>query len=187
MSKRMKSDQIESNPEKLEELILCFAKKSVDDPSFGSTTLNKMLYVADFLAYAYHGTPITGATYQHLRKGPAPRELLPIREKMVEEGRLEIRSVEFHGKTQQRPIALDEPNHSVFSSAEQELCDYVLQKFQGIDARISSEWSHGSLGWLNTTDREEIPYHTIFMWRKEAVTKSDMDWANKRLEKLGVD
>ena len=186
MAKRMKSDQIEFKPEKFEELLLCFAKKSADDRSFGSTTLCKMLFVADFLAYAYHGTPITGAEYQHLRKGPAPRELLPIREKMVKEGRLEIRPVDFYGKTQQRAIALDEPDYSVFSKEEQELCDYVLKQFQGIDARISSEWSHGILGWLNTMDREEIPYYTIFMWMKEAITQSDMDWARTRLEKLGL-
>ena len=44
---------------RLLELILYVAEKCQDDPKFGATKLNKILWWADFLAYAQHGTPIT--------------------------------------------------------------------------------------------------------------------------------
>lgn len=58
--------------EKLRELILYIAQKSKTDPRCGAVKLNKLLYYADFSAYRLLGRAITGAEYQHLKKGRRP-------------------------------------------------------------------------------------------------------------------
>jgi len=67
------------NEEKLAELILYVCHKSEADERFGATKLNKILFYSDFAAYRQLGQPITGADYQNLEEGPAPRKLPPIR------------------------------------------------------------------------------------------------------------
>ena len=68
---------------RLAELMLHIAHRCEDDPGFGATKLNKILWWSDFLSYARNGEPITGVEYQRLGNGPAPKRLVPIRKKMV--------------------------------------------------------------------------------------------------------
>lgn len=75
--------------EKLRELILYIAYKSKADPRCGAVKLNKLLYYADFTAYRLLGRSITGAEYQHLQEGPAPRRGLPAQEKLKRDGAIE--------------------------------------------------------------------------------------------------
>src|SRR6266498_2034018 len=66
--------------ERLREMILYICAKCADDPAFGATKLNKILWFSDFLAYFQRGVPITGVAYQRLSRGPAPKRLVPVRE-----------------------------------------------------------------------------------------------------------
>ena len=68
--------------EKFKELVLYIARKSECDPRFGATKLNKLLFFSDFLAFKRLGSPITGQTYFKLDHGPAPRRMLPLKERM---------------------------------------------------------------------------------------------------------
>lgn len=176
--------EFEFDARKFAELLLFFSKSSEDDRFFGSTKLNKMLFVADFFAYGYFGSPITGATYFHLDHGPAPRELLPIRDRLQEEGRLELREQELFIGTQKRPVALDNPDTSVFSEDELELANSVLEQFENVAAGSARDWSHTVMGWMLTEDREEIPYHTVFMLQKEPITMADFRWAQETAQQL---
>ena len=63
--------------DRFKELVLYVCEKCVADPRFGATKLNKILYFADFLAYAESGEPITGMEYRENLNGPARRRLLP--------------------------------------------------------------------------------------------------------------
>ena len=74
--------------ERLRELILYIADRSQTDPRFGATKLNKLVFFADFQSYAERGKPITGCQYMRLPNGPVPRHLIPIRDRLVEEGEL---------------------------------------------------------------------------------------------------
>ncbi len=71
-------------------MILYIAEKTADDPSFGDTHLNKVLYWADFDAYGSLGRPVTGARYFKLPFGPGAKPLMPIRDELAEEGFVEI-------------------------------------------------------------------------------------------------
>lgn len=87
------------NEAKFRALIVYVAEQSRDDPFFGATKLNKILYYSDFRAYRELGHSITGADYQKLDEGPAPRQLLPIRRALIAEGliRIEARPMFNHG------------------------------------------------------------------------------------------
>jgi hypothetical protein len=78
--------RIKPDDSKFRELILLIARESEGDPRFGSIKLNKLLFYADFVAYQHLGKPITGQEYFALPQGPAPRYMVPIREKMEADG-----------------------------------------------------------------------------------------------------
>jgi uncharacterized phage-associated protein len=174
--------KFEFNRQKFAELILYLAQESEGDRLFGSTKLNKLLFAADFWAYGFLGKPITGATYVHLQLGPGPRELMDVRDELTREGRLSIEEhAMFGGRVQKRPVAESNPNLSVFTREELQLCHTVLDVFKHMGAGDISDWSHRALGWLLTDDGEEIPYETVFVWRDEPITPSDMRRAQELL------
>jgi antitoxin SocA-like protein len=69
---------------KFTEMLLYVADKLRDDKAGGATKLNKVLYFAEFAHVRQHGHPITGADYQKLQHGPAPRRLLPVRQHLID-------------------------------------------------------------------------------------------------------
>ena len=99
---------------KLKELMLYVADKCSQDPNFGSTKLNKILWWSDFFAFGKIGKPITGVEYQKLDNGPAPRRLLPIRKGMVKKGDACIKE-EWGGKhIRHRLISMRKPKINIF-------------------------------------------------------------------------
>jgi hypothetical protein len=81
---------VDHGEEKSRGLIVYIAHKTGDDPRFGDIKLNKVLYFADFRAYDELGQPITGARYQKLEWGPAPRALLPVRHELENDGAVRV-------------------------------------------------------------------------------------------------
>ena len=146
------------NDAKLKELILFIAMRSQDDPRFGSTKLNKLLFFADFGAYAKLGRSITGHAYFKLKNGPAPRAMVPIRDQMIEEKTLAIQEQDHFGRMQKVPIALREPHLTQFTPQEIAVVTNVLMAFRNENARAISELSHRFDGWKLAGDREVIPY-----------------------------
>lgn len=154
---------------KLRELILYIADKCADDPAFGATKLNKILFYADFLSYLDHGEPITGATYQRLGNGPAPRELLPVRSEMEERGDLIRIQRRRFGYQQDRPISTRPPDLDPFTAQEIAIVDDVIRALWGLSAAQVSELSHQDLGWKLARDQEKIPYETALIGSIEPV------------------
>ena len=117
---------------KFAELILFFTKGSEGDRLFGSTKLNKLLWYADFLAYGHMGRPITGATYVHQEHGPTPKpeQLLSARDELIKQGRLRVEEEETYNGTKKRLVALDEPDLTLFTEAELDLCQDALESFR---------------------------------------------------------
>lgn len=154
---------MEFNSDKFGELVLFIADSSVDDPNFGATKLNKILFFSDFLAYEQLGAPITGATYQRLEHGPAPRALLPIQAQLIANGDAVITPVARYNFTQKRLTALREPNIAIFSNEEIALVAHVIEILQDRNAVECSEMSHRFAGWQLAEDGEDIPYFTSFL------------------------
>jgi hypothetical protein len=171
----------EDSDQKLGELILYISKKSVNDPDFGAVKLNKILYFSDFFAYGNWGKAITGAEYQHLRLGPAPRRLLPVRAQLEKDGALARQNVQLIGERKQvRTVNLREPNLDLFTAREISLVDDVIEQLAGRNADDVSELSHREVGWKSTREGETIPYGTIFLSDRPP-TEAEL-WRAKELE-----
>ena len=165
---------------KLAELILYVSAKCSDDETFGATKLNKILHASDFLAYANFGKAITGADYFHLPQGPGPRRYLPVRNHLIEKNRLVLQELTRFGRRQSRPVALEEADLSGFDAREIALVDDVIKALDGQSATTVSEESHTnwfSLGWQLTSDKESIPYESVFV---SAIRPSEGDFARAR-------
>lgn len=149
---------------KFKELILYFAKRGIDEGLvIGSTKLNKLLFFADFRAYAELGAPITGARYQKLQWGPAARELLPLRDEMVRDQEVEFRTRAADDLNDVLvPISI--PNLSGLSEDERRIADEVFEELRPFNATAVSDYSHlKSAGWNVMDFGEDIPYESAFV------------------------
>ena len=162
--------------QKFKELVLHVCKHMRDQPLFGAIKLNKALYLCDFYGYAMLGAPITGARYMHLPNGPAPTCLVPLREEMLTAEEIEIVNDPICGLTQKRIIHKRDANLSLFSAVEVAFIDQILDLIEKDSGSALSLMTHEHLGWKLTADREEIPYHTIFL-SPEAPSSLDIEQA----------
>jgi hypothetical protein len=165
---------IQENERKFAELILYVCQKSAYDVTFGATKLNKILYFSDFLAYGKWGEPITGAEYQNLKRGPAPRRLIPVRKELEDQDALAIQPVQLsNGFVQHRPINLREPDITLFKGNEIALVDEVIATLKGLNATEASDLSHLDVGWKFTEEGETIDYRTVFL-SDDPLTESEL-------------
>ena len=155
----------EFNGEKFRELALYIADKSRSDEWFGAVKLNKMLYYCDFKAFAWLGTPITGATYIRLREGPAPRQLLQERRAWEDAGYATIKTRRVFAFLQQRliPTTTDLVLGRSFSEDEKHLVEYIIRWTRDMTGKEITDLSHGEVGWAIAADRETIPYETALL------------------------
>src|SRR5246127_1050869 len=148
---------------KLAELILYISQKCANDPTFGAVKLNKILCYSDFLFYAYNDRGITNVEYQKLPNGPAPRRLIPVRERLIQNGDLAVQEVALKsGQTQKLTVNLRKPNLDIFSGTEIATVDRVIESMENVTAENVSEMSHTLVGWLVVDEGETIPYNTIY-------------------------
>lgn len=122
------------------------------------TTLNKLLWYADFTHYKKQGVGITGLTYVRLLYGPVPDEykflvtLLPESEFVVE-------PVEFDdGHAGERITAVDTPDFSLLTASELTVLEAVRDKLAKLGAKVISERSHEESAWKETPPNERISY-----------------------------
>jgi hypothetical protein len=154
---------VHGNEEKLAELILHISDRCANDPTFGATKLNKILCFSDFIYYAYHDQGITGVEYQKLPAGPAPRRLLPVRNKLIKEKALALQEVSLKsGRIQKRTVNLRKARLELFSGAEIALVDNIIDSLREVDAESTSRMSHEMVGWLVARDGDTIPYDTVY-------------------------
>lgn len=155
--------------EKLKNLILYIARKVQDDgyERFGTLKLNKVLFFADMYAYLQHGQSITGGDYQKQPLGPTLRRLLPVQEEMKQEGTFAEQEVQVIDYKERRPIALKEPDLSLFSGWEIALVDEVMRTFRTPNTDTVSEISHRFAGWRVVEVGDSIPYEAIFISREQ--------------------
>lgn len=152
------------NEDRLRELMLYVADESRDDPKFGATKLNKILFFSDFLAYAELGAPITGAVYQRLPNGPAARRLLPVQQDLQASGDAEVEVVDRYGFQQKRLVPRRKPKIELFDTSELHLVDEVIAACRDLSAISVSDLSHRlSMGWQIARNREDIPYPSVFL------------------------
>lgn len=171
--------------EKLRELILYISWMCEDDPTFGATKLNKILFFSDFRAYRLLGHSITGQEYQALEQGPAPRKLLPLRDALKREGALVIRERDFYDRRQSQTIALRSPDLSKFTPQELAIVQRVIDEWRGRTASEMSRASHEFVGWQLADAGETIPYPTA-LFEDHEPTRGELEFA-AGLEQMALD
>jgi hypothetical protein len=159
----MVTDTISYDAKKMRELLLLVAERSVDDPNFGKTKLNKILYYIDFEAYGRFGRAVTGAEYQRRPYGPVPREITEARQELVLHGDARVETTNRFGYPQGRLIAQRPAHTSVFSAEELELVGDVIAGLWHMTGAAVSEKSHREPGWKIAEDGGTIPYGTVFL------------------------
>lgn len=162
------TSNVEFKEDKFKELVVYIAERTADDSSFGDTKLNKALAFSDFLAFAYFGEPITGASYQKLQFGPAARKLLPLRRELIRENAVKVETRGGYVKSR-ITVAKRAPDTSLFSQDELDLVDEVLDALSSHSAESVSELSHRFFaGWNIVDPYEDIPYETVFISNRPA-------------------
>lgn len=148
---------------KLGELLLYVSKQLADEPSAGSTKVNKLLYFAEQTHLRTSGRPITGADYQRLEHGPAPRRLIPVRDHLVEAGDASIDEEVVLGRVQHRLVAQRPARLDLFDEAELASVDEVLDRLGSRSGRQLTDLSHEDPGWLMVDDGDTIPLEAAFI------------------------
>lgn len=148
---------------KFSEMVLHVAGRLQDDRAGGATKLNKVLFFAEFTHLRRHHRVISGCEFQKLPHGPAPRQLLPIRQKLVDSGAAELVEEDFLGRPQHRLIPSRVANLEVFTDEEIQTIEDVLDQLAAMTGTQVSELSHQEPGWRLTEVSETIPFATAFL------------------------
>ncbi len=153
-----KSVRLPGGQERLRQLILYIAQRCANAQYFGAIKLNKILWKADFDAYAERGVPITGREYQRLQLGPAPREMVPLRRDMMELGQIRVEVHQFAEDIEEhRTIALRDPDLSRFTDDDLKFVDQSIRYYWDMTGRETSDDSHG-VAWKTHHNGDSLYY-----------------------------
>jgi hypothetical protein len=148
---------------KFVEALLFVAWQLRDDPHGGAIKLNKVLHFAELGHMRRYHRPITGARYQKLQMGPAPRALVPVREELVASGRAELVRDHFLGQRMDRLIPSHEPEIRHLDGSEIESLEQALLLLAGRNGTEASEISHEEPGWQLVEIGEDIPFESAYL------------------------
>jgi hypothetical protein len=148
--------------DRLREMILYVADKAAGMPRFGKVKLNKILWKADFDAFAERRMPVTGRAYQKLKAGPAPIEMPPILAEMSQQELIEIQPRTIGNFVEERIIAKSKANLYLFSTDDVRYVDRAIAYFWDLNARTASDVSHG-VAWATREELDPMPYELSFL------------------------
>ena len=117
-----------------------------------------------------YGRPITGAEYQKLERGPAPRRLVPVRQQLVETGQARVDEGYYLGYVQHRLIPTEAVHPTLLSLDEIETVEEVIEDLRGLTARQVSDLSHDEEGWRMVEEGQTIPFEAAVL-RRPVVTE----------------
>lgn len=169
---------VERGLQRFRELIIYISKRSENDPHYGATKLNKILYHSDFKAFERFGVPLTGAAYFRLPNGPAPRAMLPVRRELIAERAISLEKLVLsNGYEQHRIAALRNPVMEHFTADEIALVDEVIRELWPQNATEVSDASH-DVRWRVLQHKDNIPYEFAFL-SDESATEYDINRVNE--------
>jgi len=155
--------ELPGGKQRAREAILYVAWECRNATRFGQTKLHKILWRADFRAYAERGTPVTGRKYQRLPQGPALWEMLPLQTSMLRANEIEIVSVDLgSGFIEERVVPAEKPALSLLADGDLFFLDEAIFHYWEKTARETSDESHG-VAWLTHEDRDPLPYELALL------------------------
>lgn len=149
--------------DRLRQLILYVAQRCHSAERMGLIKLNKILWKADFDAYAARNIPVTGRAYQRLELGPAPREMRPLLNEMIRARLIHLEETDFgDGVIEYRPIADKPPSLDNFGSDDIEFVDASIVYYWNMTGKETSDDSHG-IPWRSRKNNEPMFYELSFI------------------------
>lgn len=143
-----------SSVRRLREMMVYFASQ----PQMWRTKLNKALFYADFLHYRRFGTAISGCRYVHMQFGPVPSDFYALQAALVEDTSISERPTVLGECEGTLFIASRSADLALFSDEERATLAEIASHFDGWSAKRIMEFSHREPAWLETKERETIPY-----------------------------
>ena len=163
---------------RLRQMILYVAKRCEDARFFGAIKLNKIIWKADFNAYADRGVPVTGREYRRQKLGPTLREMRPLQTEMLKDTMIKIDRRKVGDFIEQRTIALVDPDMSLFTSEDIAYVDRSIEHYWSMTGTETSDESHG-VAWKTRANGEAMPYESALL-----SDRSPRPAQMERLEKL---
>lgn len=151
---------------RLRDASLYVMTKCAEADAFGLTKLNKMLWRADFTAYAARRVPVTGRQYVRMLQGPVPFEMHPLLQEMQRDGDIRIERRPVGQFEEQRPFALVAPGMRYFSPDDVSYLDSAIEASWNHSGRGASRDSHG-VAWSTRADGEPMPYDLALLSDKK--------------------
>ena len=128
---------------------------------------------------------ISGCEFQKLAHGPAPRQLLPVRRRLLAAGEAELVEEDFLGRPQQRLVPRRAADLSAFTKEELASVDDVFEQLGGMTGTQVSELSHQEPGWRLTEVGETIPFATAFLDFPQVATDVSARMESEVAERYG--
>lgn len=154
--------ELPGKQDRLKEAVLYVSKACQKAEYFGLIKLNKILWRADFTAFAERGQPVTGRMYQRLPLGPAPVEMVPVLNKLLSGGFLELERRTVIDFDEMRPVPLAEPILQYFSPDDLRYLDASIEHYWNWTGRVTSETYHG-IAWSTHNLTDIMPYESSYL------------------------
>lgn len=178
------------SPHRLEELILYIAERMARDQHAGRgrIKLAKLLFMADFQAYARFGKSITGANYHADELGPAPTDEMLATRDLESRGHF---AFEPGWDRQQLPIAKRSADTDLFTARELELVDELLARYQHRTAGELVEEAHRFPGWQHAWrngagKNSPVPYESIFWHDRRQLKPWEQEHADRLADEFAL-
>ena len=165
--------ELPGGQKRLLELILYVAHRCEKAKHFGKVKLHKIIWKADFDAFAARQVPVTGRAYQRLQFGPAPVEMAPMLEEMIQDNLLKYTTTDFGGgRIEHRPVAIAAPSMNYFSPDDIAFVDRAITYYWNKTGRETSDDSHG-VAWKTRENNDPMPYELAFLSDERLSTQQE--------------
>lgn len=171
--------------EKFKALVHYVVARAGGKPNFGAVKLNKVLWFADARQFLLTGRPITGADYIREKFGPVPKSIMPIRDELSAEGKIQIYPPKFQYEGWKFRALKPAPT-SLFTEAElAEVNRWISVISEEHTADSISEESH-DYAWEIAKNGEPLPLSAQFAVRIREPRGAELEWAKTVAARLGA-
>ena len=122
------------------------------------TTINKLLFYADFRCFRDHHHSITGTRYAHAPFGPCPDKFESLFAWLAERKDIEVSEVAIASYTGEEIRSAAQPQEGLFSSRELQILTEVRDHFGRMTAKALSNRSHNEQAYRETQNGQLISY-----------------------------
>jgi hypothetical protein len=172
--------------EKFKALVLYVIWRGGEQPGFGSTKLNKVLWFSDARANEALGRPITAETYIREKFGPVPKHIVEVLTELEDEGQIMTWSEPYYEHKITRFRAFEPPSTAPFSSEELSLIDWWIKHVAEEHSAASISKKSHDYAWQLAQMGEEVPLHAFLASRIRSPNEEELDWARQQAKALGL-